>query len=156
MNLLLDEKHITTPVNQVLTLTNYRIQKHSKDWSSSSSITIFLEDISSIEAKYENNIILLILAILFTLGFVYCFFGGNAALEQPSYIAAGLAIICIIAWIASRQYVIKIAPNGGSALHLNVSRLKKSTADELVETIEQAKGIRVRQLRRSPDVTSMV
>ena len=146
MTLLSNEQQISTSFDQFIILTTHRIQKVVKDMSSHSSVTIFLEDISSIEARFDNNTVLLILAGISGLASGY-FFLSNEQSTQGAGIAALIAgIVLLIAWFASRQYLIKISSNGGSPLILNVTNLKKQTADELVDLIAHTKANRINQL----------
>ena len=148
MTLLPNEQQIATPNDQVIVLTNQRIQKVVKEWSSSLSVTIFLEDISSIETRYENNIGLLVLAILSALASVYFFANSQQQTEGAGMGTLVLGIVLLVAWLASRQYIIKISSKGGSAMTLNVTSLKKATADELADQIAYTKGNRVSQIHK--------
>ena len=148
MTLLPNEKQLVTPCDQILILTTQRMQKVVKDWASSHSVTIFLEDISSVEAKFENNPAWLILGILGCLASVYFY----ANTDQPNHDAAIVALIVgivgLIAWFAFRQHAIKISSKGGSSLTLNVTNLKKGVADELVDQIVYTKANRMVELHK--------
>lgn len=61
MKLLPNENKLLTLNEDKIILTNLRIQMTDSVWGQSFSISIFLEDISSIESKYKSNIVQLII-----------------------------------------------------------------------------------------------
>lgn len=64
MHLLSEEQEILTSNGNKIILTDRRIQLTDRVWGKSYQITLFLEDISSIENLYKNNIFYLALAII--------------------------------------------------------------------------------------------
>ena len=71
MKLLPNEEKLITSNEDKIVLTNHRIQMTDSFWGQSFTISIFLEDISSIEIKYKSNILLLILGAICVLGGFY-------------------------------------------------------------------------------------
>ena len=61
MKLLQNEEKLITSEEDRMILTNYRITKRDEIWGKSYKISIFLEDISSIEVHFKSNIVFLII-----------------------------------------------------------------------------------------------
>jgi hypothetical protein len=64
MMLLSNEEELISSNGGKIILTNQCIHQDDREWGNAYSITIFLEDISSIEMRYSSNMIFLILGIL--------------------------------------------------------------------------------------------
>jgi hypothetical protein len=62
MQLLPNEEILVSSNQDKVILTNQRIHLSDSEWGKSYQITIFLEDISSIEMLYKSNPLLLVLA----------------------------------------------------------------------------------------------
>lgn len=139
MKLLPNEEQLLILNDKKIILTNYRIQKTDSGWGQSFSINIFLEDISSIEIKYKNDILFLILGPLIALGGFY--FGGIAAIG-----GLFLGAIFIAIWWATRKSVILISSNGGSPISFTTQGMGKDKTKDFVHAILIAKHTRVNQL----------
>ncbi len=59
MKLLPNEEKLITSNEDRIILTNFRITKRDEIWGKSYRISIFLEDISSIEVHFKSNCIFL-------------------------------------------------------------------------------------------------
>ncbi len=107
MKLLPNEEQLFISKNKKMILTNHRVQMVESEWGQSSSITIFLEDISSIEKKFKSDIWLLILAPLIILsGF---FLGSFYVSEIATLAGIALGFLCLGIWWATRKRLISIS-----------------------------------------------
>ena len=142
MNLLPNEIDIDITNNSGIGLTNYRIYKIDKDlWGNSQMISIFLEDISSIEVKYKNYIILLILAVIVVL---YGFFESHGDLLY----SLGLAGLLVLIWFVTRKHVISIASNGGAVRDNLIAGIGKDSISKFIDQVSLAKFNRVNDLHK--------
>jgi hypothetical protein len=133
-----EEKLITSNGNKVI-LTNYRIQMSDSELGKSYLISIFLEDISSIEVKYKSNIIFIIIGIVALLAGAYLDKAGPGAI---------LCCIFIAIWWFSRQHIISISSNGGAALNFLVTGMSETNINDFVDNVSNAKHARVAQLNK--------
>ncbi len=62
MQHLPDEEILVTSNQDTIVLTNQRIHMSDKQWGRTYQITIFLENISSIEVLYKSNPLFIIIA----------------------------------------------------------------------------------------------
>jgi hypothetical protein len=146
MKLLPNEEQLFISKNKKMILTNHRVQMVESEWGQSSSITIFLENISSIETKFKSDIWLLILAPLIVVsGF---FFGSFYIGELSTLAGITLGIICLGIWWATRKRLISISSNGGSHLNFAPHSMDIDKINELVHKILIAKQTRVDQLQK--------
>lgn len=141
MKLLPSEEQLLIFIDKKIILTNYRIQIIESQWGKTSSIHIFLEDISSIETKYKNDIVPLILAPLFVLAGFY--FGDIATI-------AGFVLGAIFTaiWWATRKSIISISSDGGSPINFTTQGIGKEKINDFVYTVLSAKLTRVNQLHK--------
>lgn len=142
MKLLKDEEKLVTSNADKIILTNYRIHlKDAGELGQSFSISIFLENISSIEVKYKSNFVLLIIAAICLIG---------AFLMNSEMQTAGLvsAAICIVIWWFTRKHIISISSNGGSSLNFEVQGMGEDKISDFIYHISEAKLNRVNQLHK--------
>ena len=144
MKLLQNEETILTSNDKSVVLTNQRIYRNSTSLGQAYVISIFLEDISSIELKYTSNIIFLILAIICSIA---CLFGGLRGESQLFMASLVFGIALILLWWLSRKHVIAVAPDGGSTLKFSVSGMSDSAMEDFLYNLSSAKLARVNQLR---------
>lgn len=148
MTLLPNEDQQTTLFDDTIVLTNQRIQLAKRSWDSAHSVTMFLEDISSIEKSSRNNITLLILGILLLGAAVVAYLQGLVADQTQLAIILTTAIVMIILWLASIQHIIKISSKGGSSINIVVGGNKKEQVDSFIDQVLLAKGGRIIQLHK--------
>jgi citrate lyase synthetase len=107
-------------------------------WGQANFISIFLEDISSIEVKYRSSIILLILCGLSAVG--------SLILKNPSGF-----IICAVFFAAywfTRKHVISISSKGGSSLFFQIQEMDDKKIQDFIHEVSLAKQARVNQLHK--------
>jgi hypothetical protein len=145
MELLPNEQIIKQSTNNEFTLTNFRVVHKFSWWYSNYGNTIFLEDISSIERTDKGWIVLLIIGVLLVFfGVVFGLKGGGIS----GYGALAIGVLLVLVWWFSRRTVIRITPNGGKSIILNVSK-STSLVEDTLFNIELAKINRVQQLYNS-------
>lgn len=145
MKLLQNEEKLITSDEDRMILTNYRITKRDEIWGKSHKISIFLEDISSIEVHFKSNIVFLIIGILLALaGLVMSSQGGGESS------IGGLVIggIFVAIWWFSRKHIVSIASNGGSSLNILVKGMSDSKIEDFITSVQDAKLNRINQLNK--------
>ena len=148
MKLFPKEHEILSSNENKIILTNHRIQMNDKEWGRSNSITIFLEDISSMQTLYKSNILWLILGALCLLFSVYSFL----TLEQyygdtsPIKIAFVLGLIFLALWWFSKRHIISIHSDGGKPLEFLVNRMSDSQIEDFIDKVQLAKAQRINEL----------
>lgn len=143
MKLLPNEENLFTSTAGNLILTSHRIQMTDRAWGQSFTISIFLEDISSIEIKYKSHIFLLILGAIFFIGSLLSV--GEAG---SGIMAVGLiqSLIFLAIWWFTRKNVISISSDGGASLNFKVQGVDDEDINDFVYKVSLAKQIRVNQL----------
>ncbi len=146
MKLLPNEDRLLSSNGDKVILTNYRILMTESVWGQSFSISIFLEDISSIETKYKSNIFLLIIgAICVLVGFYSATNGGG----QAMVIGVVIGGIFFAIWWFTRKHIISISSNGGALLNFMVQGMDDDIINNFVYRVSLAKLTRVNQLHKS-------
>lgn len=145
MKLLQNEEQLLTSNGDKIILTNHRIQLTDSVWGQSFSISIFLEDISSIETKYKSNILLLILGAICVLGGFYIAGNGGGQAMVGGIVIGG---IFFAIWWFTRKHIISISSNGGASLNFIVQGMGEDIINNFVYRVSLAKQTRVNQLHK--------
>jgi len=142
MQLLPDEEILVSSNQDTVVLTNQRVHHADKEWGRSHQITIFLENISSIEMLYKSNPIFLVVAI-------FCFLLGFYAMQQTQTNGGNLPTISFVVgvvllafWFYSRTRQVSISSNGGGKLNFRVDGMKADAVEEFVDKVIHAKAKR--------------
>jgi hypothetical protein len=143
MTFLSNEEPIVTSNGSKIVLTNYRILMNDKSWGSAYMISIFLEDVSSIQTKYSSYIVLIILALL-SFGF------GGVLIAEELEQAAGLGAIAfgvmfILLYFFTRRHM----SNGGVATNFSISGMKNEAVEKFINDVSEAKLKRVQSIHQS-------
>ena len=146
MKLLPNEEKLITANRDNIVLTNHRIQLLERaSWWQTYIISIFLEDISSIEKKYSHNIVYLALSIFAIIPTLYF----KTTMNDNFMVASGVvAIIFFILWLSSRKHIIQISSNGGSSIKILLSGMSRDDAEDFIYNVSLAKQKRINQLGR--------
>jgi hypothetical protein len=142
MELLPDEEVLVSSNEDRVILTNQRIHQSVKDCGRANQITIFLENISSVEMLYKSNPLLLVLAGFF---FLAGLIASSAGYENYGSLWFGgfiLSIIFLVFWFYSKNRLVTIASNGGSKMNFQVNGMKTSDVVEFVNKVIRAKARR--------------
>jgi hypothetical protein len=146
MQLLPAEENLVTSNQDKLILTNQRIHLTDKQWGRSYQITIFLENIASIENVYKSNpVYLLIMAGCLLLALATASRELDEKVSIGSFVAA---VICLLLWNSSRRHVVTISSNGGGTLNFSVEGMGDDQVQDFIDKVEAAKGARMNQLFR--------
>ena len=144
MNLLSGEHLLVSSNDDKIILTDQRIHMRDKIWGRSYQITIFLEDISSIEHLYRNNILYIILAMLsFFLSVISINSGAGIPAIYACFIVGG---IFLSLWLGSRQRLIKISSKGGGALCFIIEGMDETYIEDFLYKVQEAKSNRLKEL----------
>jgi len=138
MQLFPNENKVLSSDDDGLILTNQRIYMKDKVWGQSYIISIFLEDISSMEVMYKSYIIFIILGAATILFSLY--------VEENQW--AALSLIFFLLWWFTRKHTITIKSDGGSPLFLKVGDMSDDRIEEFVYKVSLAKSKRMTDLNR--------
>lgn len=145
---LINNEEITISANSdEVVLTNYRVYQSSKEWGKSFRLSIFLEDISSIETRYQSDIYLIIIGfIIALLGLTQIGNSPGGGINYIPVIGIVIGVIFLAIWLASRKNIIKISSNGGSALNCQVENMSDEAIEDFIILVLNAKLDRINQL----------
>jgi len=144
MYLLPDEKELISSNGDKIILTDHRIIMNYRVWGKAYQIAIFLEDISSVENLYRNNLYYLGSA-LFCL-FIAILNMNNFSTPAYLYFSLFIGTLFLIMWISSRRQVIIISSKGGNALKFEVEGMAEEELAEFVHKVQVAKQRRIKHL----------
>ena len=145
MKLLPNEEKLITSNADKIVLTDHRIQMTDSVWGKTFTISIFLEDISSIETKYKSKILFIILGAICVLGGVYIA-GEYSADEGIALLILGVIFFAV--WWFTRKHIVSISSDGGSSLNFMVHGTGKEKIQDFVHSVSVAKQKRVNQLHK--------
>jgi hypothetical protein len=144
MILLSNESELVSSNEKKIILTNQRIHMTDKEWGNTYSITMFLEDISSIERRYNSNMLFLVLGIVAALfSFYFYEFDVDKAAERFSLIAM---IFFVLYWI-TRKNIVSITSHGGKSMNFETAGLPEQEIQKFLKNVQEAKLQRMDQLR---------
>jgi len=145
MMLLSNEEELVSSNGGKIILTNQRIHQDDRAWGSAYSITIFLEDISSIEMRYSSNMMFLILGIIAALFCSYSFMSDSDG--SPAGISLIATIGFFVLYWMSRKHIVSITSHGGKALNFEAASLPEYEMQKFLSRVQEAQMQRRDQLR---------
>lgn len=146
MQLLPDEELLVISNQDKVKLTSQRVQLTDKEWGRSYEITIFLENISSIENVYKSNPLLLLIAAL---GLVVALVTYNRTYDRGlTFGGFAASVIFLLLWLNSRRHVVTISSNGGGKLNFPIDGMSEAAVQDFVDKVNVAKAGRMNQLIR--------
>jgi hypothetical protein len=146
MRLSSDEKILVTSNQDKVILTNQRVHLTDKQWGRSYQITIFLENISSIENVYKSNPLLLVIAAL---GLVVALVTYNRTYDEGlTFGGFAAGVIFLLLWLNSRRHMVTISSNGGGKLDFPIDGMSEASVKDFVDKVGTAKAGRMNQLFR--------
>jgi hypothetical protein len=114
------------------------------------SISIFLENISSIEIKYKSNILLMVFGIISSVSGAFSAVGGSFVNEgnviQMGVLLIIFGILILIFWWLSRTHIIAVASNGGSSINISIKNMTNEVIDNFIYETSFAKLNRLNKL----------
>jgi hypothetical protein len=144
MNLLSNESILVKSNDDMIILTNLRIYMAYRRGGRDYQITIFLEDISSIENAYKSNIYYLVLAALsFLTGILNI---GTTGSIGPTYFGLILGGIFLSLWLSTRGQQVTFYSKGGSALRFFVDHMSEQQIEDFIHKVEEARLQRLKRL----------
>lgn len=146
MQLLPDEEILVASNQDKVILTDQRVHLTDKQWGRTYQMTLFLENISSIENVYKSNPIFLVVAGLSLVV-------GLVTVEREyeggvPFAAFTVALVFLVLWLNSRSHVVTISSNGGGKLNFLVAGMSEMEVQGFVDKVETAKARRIKQLFR--------
>ena len=148
MILLSNEHEILSSNENKIVLTNQRVHLYEKEWGRSYSIFIFLENISSVEVRYNSNIIFFVLAIISALFSILTFLNSDRYSSNDNILGYGVVatIFFIILYWVSRRHVISISSNGGKSLNFQINKMRDDDIEDFIFKVEEAKNQRMQDI----------
>jgi hypothetical protein len=146
MKLLENEEKLISSNEDKIVLTDHRVLMEDRSLGQSYSISIFLEDISSIEVKYKSNILFIGMGILSIISGIYLS-GGRT---ESNFIVAGFlgGAFFFALWWLFRKHVISISSNGGGRMNFEIKGMSKEKVSEFAHKVSLAKQLRLSRLYR--------
>lgn len=146
MKLISNEFEILKTTNSKVILTNKRIflNKNFNDYSK--TISIFLENISSIETSYKSNLTLKIISGIFLLSTIYFGLTNYENNNNPTNLSLILAIVFYLLFWFSRQNVIIISSNGGGILSFLTRGMNPKEIEDFIHKVNETKNYRINEL----------
>lgn len=150
MNLLQNEieLYVSATKNNV-TLTNFRLVREELRYGSDYHLSVFLEDISSIELHYKSNLKILFLGILILLYAFYNMLFKNYAPVELKLSLLFFGTLFVIIWWFTRIFAISVKPNGGERIDCEFNAASNNNIREFLTAIEQAKLDRINSLHHN-------
>lgn len=145
MMLLSNESELVSSNEGKIILTNQRIHMSDKEWGNEYNITIFLEDISSIEMHYKSNMIFFMLGVVAGLFCFYSYASGNDSGAGGISLIATI-VLFVLYWV-SRKHIVSITSHGGKALNFEAASLPEYEMQKFLAKVQEAKLQRIDQLR---------
>lgn len=144
MKLLQNEVKLFSSNEDKIILTDDRIMMRDEVAGKAYKISIFLEDISSIEVQYKSNTSLLIIATVLALASLVIMSGKGGG--QTAVVGLVIAGFFITIWWITRKHLMTISSNGGSSLNFLVQGMSDDEIEDFITTVQAAKLKRVNQL----------
>jgi hypothetical protein len=146
MHLLPNKESLVTSNQDKIILTNQRIHLTDKQWGRSHQITLFLENISSIENVYKSNPVYILVAVLGLLVGMAAY--GREYETGMTFVSFTAAVIFLLLWLNSRKHMVTICSNGGAKLNFLVEGMGEGQVQDFIDKLETAKASRMNQLFR--------
>lgn len=146
MKLLPNEEKLIVSNQDKIILTDHRIQMTDRIMGQSYTISIFLEDISSIEIKYKSDTLLLVSGVICVL---FALFLGGEVGGSVGLLGFVLGIILVALWWFNRKHIVSISSKGGSALNFTVQGMGDEKIHDFIHNVSIAKQKRVNHLHQN-------
>jgi hypothetical protein len=146
MKLIKDEEILISSDSNKIVATNLRIYQSDKEWGKSFSLSINLEDISSIETSYHSYIVLIVIGIIIALFGLTQLGINNGGTNYTPVLGILVGAIFIGFWFASRKNVIKVCSKGGSHIMFKVEGMSADSIEDFLNNVLSAKVNRINKL----------
>jgi hypothetical protein len=149
MQLLTNEERLVSSNQDKVLLTTQRISLSDKEWGRSYQITIFLENISSIENLYRSNPLFAVLSgFSFVVGIVILGQGRDSD-GTVVFACFAIAVVLLIIWLNSKRQVVTIASMGGAKLDFRVTGMSADQIEGFIDKVLAAQATRIKNLHPS-------
>ena len=146
MQLLANEERLVSSNQDKVLLTTQRISLSEKEWGRSYQITIFLENISSIENLYQSNPLFAVLSgFSFLVGVILL---GQGRDSNATFVFGcfAIAVVLLIIWLSSKRQVVTIASMGGAKLNFRVTGMSADQIEGFIDKVLAAQATRIKNL----------
>lgn len=144
MKLLPKEEKILMSNEDKLILTDHRIYMIDSILGQSFLISMFLENISSLEVKYRSRVLYLLLSLIGIIAGLIVWI-----MQEGIELALGLiafGILFLILWWFSRTHIIVISSDGGSPMIFKLEGMKNELINDFIYEVSLAKQNRIKYL----------
>ena len=148
MNTIIDESNIASSIGNRIVLTNYRIYISDRKWGKFISMTIFLENICSIEFRSKSNLFVLVVSI-FTLlvgGLLIISPAESISKLGMGVIALGLGLLLL--WFTTRKRVVEVVSVGGTRISVSLGSNTDASIPDFINSVLLAKKTRLEEIHR--------
>lgn len=129
-----NETRLLSSDDDRLVLTTHRVRFEAKSAAFRRVTSIFLEEVSACEIASRSKSWLLGLALLFVL----MSFSAETASNDSRALGFVFAVICVLAYLATRQQVISVRSSGGS-INVPTRGMGLEKAKDFIDQVELAK-----------------
>jgi hypothetical protein len=134
-NLLLENERIITQSDQnIITLTNLRIRYSAKRMGKAHIVSMMLNKVGSIELKYQNNLLTVLIALAGFLTALYGFIENDTNILLTGLIVAGISVYV---YIKNRKHLISITSENGKEILFHTKGLRH---EDILKFINQVEG----------------
>ncbi len=127
-------------------LTNLRVQHYKSSLGTETFISIMLEKISSVATVYTSYILYLVIGILLEAIGVMLLASSSRSENNGAVGPIVFGLIFIIVFFLTRKRRLVVASDGGGVISVITKGMHVDAVNGLLNDIEQAKDIRVREL----------
>jgi hypothetical protein len=143
MQLLPGEEELIISNEDKIILTNQRIHMSDKLYGRRYQITIFLEDVATIENHYKGDLGYLVPGLI-------CLFIALINVVNLILLVGDifLGLIFLVLWLNSRRRLITLTSKGGKSMGIEVEGMSREQVDDFIYEVQRAKLERVSHLYR--------
>jgi hypothetical protein len=146
MKLLPGEEMLVASNENKIVLTSHRIQMTESVWGQSYTVSMFLEDISSMEVKYKSYVFFLFIGALSIVAGLYLATQGGESNAMLGGLVIGVIMFAL--WWFSRRHMVSISSNGGATLDFMVQGMSDEKIEKFLYDVNLAKHQRMNYLHR--------
>ncbi len=151
MTLLTNEELLFSSEGSDIILTNQRLQFTESEWGYAHRTIVFLENISSVEVRFQSNVWLIAFSVI--LAFSGMFMHNSQDLTSESHngwliLGFGSSIFTLVLWWFTRKRILTIYSFGGQAMSVEIQKFGDRVIEDFLQKLFQAKVNRSNSMGR--------